>query len=229
MHLWYTVLKRVKCPKYSIREKSMQTTVRQATEQDIARVADAILTSSRAGRSRGIFDVIFEESDDGALHDRVAALCLSETRSYCHYTNFLIAERSGTTVGTLCGYEPRRATLEQFSKALSEVGIDEDYKERIAAYLLVAPAIDRQTWVLDFMTVDKGVDPLPVFEILLKKSLLTARLKGYRKAQTMVEIGSFDAQKLYEKLGFSVIDEKRSDLFEELFHRPGIKRLQMTL
>lgn len=207
----------------------MQTTVTPATEKDIAKVADAVLTSSRAGRGMGIFEVIFETGDEAVLRERIAALCATAARSYCHYTNFLIAVQNAKAVGTLCGYEPRLATLEQFSRALAEIGVDESYKERIATYLLVAPAVDRQTWMLDFMTVDGGIDPLPVFEALLKKSLLTARLKGYRKAQTTVEIGSFDTEMLYERLGFEVIDEKRSELYEAQFHRSGIKRLQMVL
>ena len=72
-------------------------------------------------------------------------------------------------------------------------------------------------------------EPLSVFAELIKKSLLTARLKGYRKAQTMVEIGSSDTQILYEKLGFEVIDEKRSELYSDQFGRAGIKRLQIRI
>jgi len=207
----------------------METTVTQATEANAAYIARAVLTSSRAGKAFGLFDVIFEEGDETVLLGRIEALCKTASRSYCHYSHFLIAMQGGKAVGTLCGYEPRLATQEQFSKALSEVGVDEAYKERIATYLLVAPEIDRQTWMLDFMTVEPTVEPLPVFAALLKKSLLTARLKGYRKAQTMVEIGSFEIEMLYEKLGFDVKDEKRSELYERQFHRTGIKRLQMAL
>ncbi len=207
----------------------MEITVRKATQADKALLARAMLDSSRAGKKRGIFDVIFESGDEDVLLERLGELTLTPTKSYCHYTNFLIASGRVNVSGTLCGYEPRIATHEIFSRALAEIGVGADYEERIATYLLVEPAVDRQTWMLDFMQVTPGCEPLPVFEALLKKSLLTARLKGYRKAQTMVEIGSIDTELLYEKLGFEVIDEKRSELYAEQFGRIGIKRLQMTL
>ncbi|MHC3993794.1 GNAT family N-acetyltransferase [Thiomicrolovo sp. ZZH C-3] len=207
----------------------MNLSVRKATENDAEIVADAMLSSSRAGKKIGIFDLIFETSDETLLKEHLRALTLAATKSYCHFSNFLLAVSDGAVAGTICGYEPRLATDDVFTKALSEIGIDEGYQERIATYLLVKPEIDRQTWVVDFMTVNEGFEPLPVFAELIKKSLLSARLKGYRKAQTMVEIGSSDAQILYEKLGFDVMDEKRSELYADQFGRAGIKRLQMAL
>jgi len=207
----------------------MNISVRKASESDAAMLAHAMLVSSRAGKKIGIFDLIFETTDDAKLLDRLAALTLTRTKSYCHYTNFLLASGGQKFSGTICGYEPRLATHEVFTAALAELGVDEGYQERIATFLLVEPDADRQTWVLDFMTVSDGCEPLPVFSELLKKSLLTARLKGYRKAQTMVEIGSYDTEMLYEKLGFEVMDEKSSELYAQQFGRAGIKRLQMVL
>jgi hypothetical protein len=207
----------------------MDIIVRKATEADAGVMAQAMLISSRAGKKIGIFDLIFETSDDTLLTERLASLVRTQTKSYCHFSNFLLASSGAEIVGTICGYEPRVATRDVFTKALGELGIDEGYQERIATYLLVEPGIDRQTWALDFMTVGEGCEPLPVVAELLKKSLLTARLKGYRKAQTMVEIGSSDTEILYEKLGFEVMDAKRSELYAQQFGRAGIERLQMVL
>lgn len=207
----------------------MHITIKKATAGDAGLLAQAILKSSRAEKKIGIFDLIFETNDDAVLTEKIAELVVTETKCYCHYSNFLLASGGQKMSGTICGYEPRVATRDVFTKALSEVGVDAGYIERIATYLLVEPEIDRRTWVLDFMTVTEGCEPLPVFAELLKKSLLTARLKGYRKAQTMIEIGSSDTEILYEKLGFEVIDEKRSELYDEQFGRPGIMRLQMAL
>jgi len=207
----------------------MNITVRKSAESDATILAQAMLVSSRAGKKIGIFDLIFETSDETELTERLEALVRTQTKSYCHFSNFLLAVRGEKIAGTLCGYESRVATHEVFTKALAELGIDEGYQERIATFLLVESGLDRQTWMLDFMTVSEGCEPLPVVSELLKKSLLTARLKGYRKAQTMVEIGSSDTEILYEKLGFEVKDEKRSELYAQQFGRAGIKRLQMVL
>jgi ribosomal protein S18 acetylase RimI-like enzyme len=207
----------------------MAIKIRNATADDAPLLAWAIMEGSRAGKSVGLFDVIFQPSDDAALQETLSKLVTAPTKSYCHYSNFIIAETGGEAVGVLCGYEPRIAPREIFSKALSEVGIDESYIERIAGYLLCVPEIDRQTWVLDFIVEKPGHESFEVLKDMVQKSLLTARLKGYRKVQTMVEIGSKQNQLIYEKLGFSFEGEKRSDYYKELFGRPGIMRYTLTL
>ncbi len=203
--------------------------IRNANADDAELLAWAMMESSRSGKPAGIFDLIFQTSDDAALLEALKKLATTDTKSYCHYSNFTVAEVGGEAVGVLCSYEPRIAPREIFSKALAEVGVDESYEERIAGYLLCAPAIDRQTWVLDFIVEKRGHESFEVFKELVQKSLLTARLKGYRKVQTMVEIGSRPSQMIYEKLGFSFEDEKRSEYYKELFGRAGIMRYSLQL
>ena len=79
------------------------------------------------------------------------------------------------------------------------------------------------------MAVKDEYHEFSVLKELVQKSLLTARLKGYRIVQTMIEIGSVEAILVYKKLGFSEIDERRSALYEAEFGRPGIVRLQIHL
>jgi ribosomal protein S18 acetylase RimI-like enzyme len=203
--------------------------IRKATSEDAELLAWAIMESSRSGKSAGVFDLIFQTSDDAALLDALQKLTATETKSYCHFSNFSVAEVGGEVAGVLCSYEPRIAPREIFSKALAEVGADEGYEERIAGYLLCEPDIDRQTWVLDFLVEKPGHESFEIFKELVQKSLLTARLKGYRKVQTMVEIGSLQSQMIYEKLGFKFEDEKRSEYYKELFGRAGIMRYSLAL
>lgn len=207
----------------------MDMKIRKATEADSELLAWAMMESSRAGKQVGLFDLIFTPSDDAQLLESLGRLSMTETKSYCHYSNFIVAEVGGVAAGVLCGYEPRIATHEIFSQALDELGYSEGYEERIAAYLLCKPEIGKQTWVLDFMEEKPEFQSLEIVKELINKSLLTARLKGYRQAQTMIEIGSIETQMAYEKLGFSVQDEKRADLYRETFGRAGIKRLAMSL
>lgn len=207
----------------------MKINIRKAGTEDIDLIAWAILESSRFGKKTGIFDLIFKTSDDAALLAYLKQLCVTQSKSHCHYTNFLIAEAGGEAVGAVCGYEPRIATDDLFSKALEELGIDEGYKERISAYLLCKHEIDNKTWVLDFMAEKPGFISHNIRRELAQKSLLAARLKGYRRVQTMVEIGSVETLMTYKKMGFSVKDEKRSIYYEEAFGRPGIVRLQLDL
>lgn len=207
----------------------MAITVRKASEADIDIIAQALLESSRGGKKIGLFDLVFNTSEDAALLDNLKRLALTSTKSYCHFSNFFVALSNGTTAGTICGYEPRIATHEIFSKALEEIGFDETYHERIAAYLLCEGEVDNKTFVLDFMLIKPEFKSLDVFKELIGKSMLTARLKGYRKVQTAIEIGSIESEMIYKKLGFEVIDEKRSEYYKEQFGRAGIMRLQMIL
>ena len=207
----------------------MSITVRKASEVDIDIIAQALLESSRGGKKIGLFDLVFNTSDNDLLLQHLKNLALTTTKSYCHFSNFFIAVSAGVTVGTICGYEPRIATHEIFSKALEEIGFDETYHERIAAYLLCEGDVDNKTFVLDFMLIKPEFKSLDVFKELIGKSMLTARLKGYRKVQTSVEIGSVESEMIYKKLGFEVVDEKRSEYYKEQFDRAGIMRLQMIL
>jgi len=207
----------------------MNITVRKASEADIDIIAQALLESSRGGKKIGLFDLVFNTSDNEALFTHLKHLALTSTKSYCHFSNFFVAVGNGTTLGTICGYEPRIATHEIFSKALEEIGFDETYHERIAAYLLCEGDVDNKTFVLDFMLVKPEFKSIDVYKELIGKSMLTARLKGYRKVQTAIEIGSAENELIYKKLGFDVIDEKRSEYYKEQFDRSGIMRLQMIL
>ena len=207
----------------------MSITVRKESEADIDIISQALLESSRGGKKIGLFDLVFNTSDNETLLTHLKHLALTSTKSYCHFSNFFIAVENGLVLGTICGYEPRIATHEIFSKALEEIGFDETYHERIAAYLLCEGEVDNKTFVLDFMLIKPEFKSLDVFKELIGKSMLTARLKVYRKVHTSVEIGLVGTEMIYKKLGFSVIDEKRSEYYKEQFDRAGIMRLQMIL
>jgi len=201
----------------------------KATQDDAPFLAQAVLKSSRSGDKKGIFDVIFQTRDEQELLKALAKLITTQTKHYAHFSNFLIAVEDGVQAGSLCGYEPRIATHEIFSKALAELGLDEGYQERLAAYYSVEPEFDKKTYLLDFMNVHHQFHEFTILKELVKKTLLTSRLKGYRMVQTMVDIGSVETALVYKKLGFSEIDERRSKVYEAEFGRAGIIRLQIHL
>lgn len=203
--------------------------VRKATPVDSKFLASCMLKSSRAGKSGGIFDLIFEPNDDLQLLDMLEKLITSEVKSYCHYSNFFIANIDGEDVGTLCNYEPRIATEQMLSKALEAFGASEKYDAYAALVSLCTFETDKRTWMLDFLVEKDGYNDLLVIRELLKKSLLTASLKGYRIVHTIIEIGSMDSMLMYKKLGFKVIDEKRCEAFQENFGRSGIALLEFHL
>ena len=79
--------------------------------------------------------------------------------------------------------------------------------------------------MFDYMEELEGFIDVGVLKALMQKSLLTARLKGYRIAQTIIEIGSLESELFYKKLGFHKVTQKECELYKEKFGRAGLMLL----
>ena len=200
----------------------MSIKIRQAQPSDSSFLAEMILQSSRAGKKGGFFDLLFSESDDEEILQKLAMLTTTEAKSHCNYKNFLIAEIDGTRVGTLCSYEPRISTKETFIKALEEIGCTKDVAATLDVFYNCSFEQNKSTLMFDFMEEVEGFIDVGILKALMQKSLLTARLKGYRVAQTIIEIGSLEAELFYKKLGFVKTAEIECEGYKEVFGRPGL-------
>lgn len=200
----------------------MNITIKQATQKDASFIAQMILQSTRAGKKDGLFDLLFEDDDDATILQKLEKLTQTEAKSHCHYKNFLIATVDGKDVGTLCSYEPRISNQETFLKALEEIGCCEKLNETLEVFYGCSFEIRNSVLMFDFMEEVEDFMDVGVLKALMQKSLLSARLRGYTKAQTIVEIGSLEAELLYEKLGFTQIEQKECEVYRELFGRNGI-------
>ncbi len=200
----------------------MSIKIRQAVVQDAPFLAKMILQSTRAGKRDGVFDLFFSTNDDKILLKNIEALAKTTIKNRCHFSNFLVAELSGELVGTLCSYEPRISNRESFLSSLREIGYDEDISQQLEVLDSCAFNLNNTTLMLDFMEEVDNFRDVGVLKALMQKSLLTARLKGYRIAQTIVEIGSLETILFYKKLGFKEIEERECDLYKEKFGRLGL-------
>ncbi|MCF6308893.1 MAG: acyl-CoA acyltransferase [Sulfurimonas sp.] len=200
----------------------MSIKIRKATSADAPFLAQMILQSSRAEKSFGMYDLIFSTTSDKDTLKNLEKLTTTTAKNSCHYSNFLVAEMDGKSVGTLCSYEPRISTRDAFCDALKEIGIDTVNSE----YLEISSSCDfklnTRTLVFDFMEELEGFLNLGILKELMQKSLLSARLKGYRIAQTIVEIGSLEALFYYKKLGFKEVEVRECELYKEKFGRAGL-------
>ena len=75
----------------------MKVTVRKASEADTVIICKALLESSRAGKQVGLFDFVFQTSNDTQLLDYLQRLTTVQTKCYCHYSNFF-----PSTIYTIC-------------------------------------------------------------------------------------------------------------------------------
>jgi N-acetylglutamate synthase-like GNAT family acetyltransferase len=201
-------------------ENIMSIKIRKAVQEDAPFLAQMILQSSRAGKRKGVFDFLFHSCDEDKVLHSLQLLTQTQAKSYCHFSNFLVAESDGKKVGTLCSYEPRISTKEIFIKALNEIGYD-DAEENLKPLYECDFELNKRTIMFDFMEELEGFIDVGVLKALMQKSLLTARLKGYRIAQSIVEMGSLDMIMYYKKLGFKEVEQKECEAYKERFGRAG--------
>jgi len=204
----------------------MSIKIKQAKAEDSAFLAQMILQSSRAGKKDGLFDLLFATNDNKIILQRLEELTQTTAKSRCHFSNFLIAELDGKSIGTLCSYEPRISNRESFIKALTEIGFT-DESEALEVMYICDFHLNNRTLVFDFVEELEGFRDVGVLKALMQKSLLTARLKGYRIAQTMIEIGSLESELFYKKMGFTKIEEKECALYKEKFGRIGMSLMSI--
>ena len=200
----------------------MSIKIRKALSEDAPFLAQMILQSSRAQKKIGMFDVVFGLKDDNDVLEKLEMLTKTSVKSYCHFSNFLIAEIDGENVGSLCSYEPRIATKEAFLEALKEIGNENENNDFLEILDSCDFELNKRTLIFDFMEELEGHMDVGILKALMQKSLLTARLKGYRIAQTMVEIGSLETLLYYKKLGFKEVKHQECELYKEKFGRAGL-------
>jgi hypothetical protein len=203
----------------------MSIKIRNANIKDAPFIAKMILQNSRAEKKYGMFDIVFEMHNNEEILKKLELLTTTQAKSYCHFSNFLIAELDGQNVGTLCSYEPRISTRDQFILALEEVGCSEKVAQRLEVFHNCEFNLNKRTLMFDFMEELEGFMDVGVLKELMQKSLLTARLKGYRIAQTIIEIGSLEAELFYKKFGFRIIEQKECQEYQEKFGRLGMMLL----
>lgn len=205
----------------------MSIKIRKATAGDSEFLAQMILQSSRAEKKVSMFDLVFGAKNDEELLDKIKQLTQTSMKHYCHYSNFLIAEIDSRKVGTLCSYEPRIATKESFIESLKDIASDENIKEYQTLLNQCDFNQNNRTLIFDFMEEVDGFIDVGILKSLMTKSLLTARLKGYTIAQSIVEIGSLETMLFYKKLGFFEKEQKECDMYREKFGRNGLVLLEL--
>ena len=205
----------------------MSIKIRKATTGDLKFLAQMMLQSSRAGKKIGLFDLVFNTTDNAKILENLEALSQTTVKNQCHYSNFLIAELDGKSVGTLCSYEPRISTKQTFVDGLKEIGCEEDVSDSLEVMYNCDFDLNNRTLMFDYMEELEGFIDVGVLKTLMQKSLLTARLKGYRIAQSIVEIGSLETLLFYKTLGFKEVKERECELYREKFGRNGLVLLSI--
>jgi ribosomal protein S18 acetylase RimI-like enzyme len=214
----------------------MKIHIRRASPKDAPFLAKAILIAGRAHVQKGIWEVILGGSEEECL-GFLQHLAITKIPHLFHYACYFIAEQENEPVGTLGGYNPQLSGYQALQQAIPEVirklnlppqGFQaaEEHASKILACL--PDAIDG-AWVIDSVATVPEYRGRGIAQHLLNAVLDEGKKQGYTVAQINMYIGNEPALKLYQKLGFEVIEEKRDIFFEQNIGSPGMLSLARPL
>jgi ribosomal protein S18 acetylase RimI-like enzyme len=160
-----------------------------------------------------------------------------EARSFCHYSNFLVAEGNDGPAAALSAYDPGESGLlapghiiaagyEEFGWSDSELG---DAYRRLEPYQTAMPQEKKGVWTVEWVWTVPPQRRRGLVTALLERVLDKGHQRGFRLAQVTTYIGNTAATLVYEKAGFRIAEEKRHPDFERLMEVPGLVRYERNL
>lgn len=210
--------------------------IRAADPDDSAFLAQAILQSSRSHLARGLWDLVFAGSEEDRL-DFLELMTLMEARSFCHYSNFLVAEGPNGLAATLSAYDPGDQGLVSPGHAIaaaseeygsSDAELAEAYR-RLEPYQAALPEQRKGVWTIEWVWTVPQMRRQGFVAVLIDRILEEGKRRGFQQAQVTTFVGNAAAARTYEKAGFHVAEEKRHPEFERLMGSPGLVRYECDL
>jgi len=211
----------------------MEIEIRDATEADVPFIAWVQQEAARSHLPRGFWDLAFPGPDTARLR-MVERICRSPSRSFCHWSGFLIAEVDGRAAAGLSAYtKPSVAGGQAFLDAMGEALDAEKWSAeqrqamaaRVAPFMTCIPETAEDAWVVEWVATRPEYRGKGLVRTLLHAILERGAARGHAQAQIGVLIGNTPAQRAYEGVGFRVADEKRHPDFERALGCPGLRRL----
>ncbi len=215
---------------------SQSVRIRAADPDDSTFLAQAILHASRSHLSRGLWDLVFAGTEEDRL-DFLELMTLMEARSFCHYSNFLVAEGQNGPAATLSAYDPGEpgllapghaiaAASEEFGSSDAELA---DAYRRLEPYQTALPEQRKGVWTIEWVWTVPPMRRRGLVAVLIDRILDEGRRRGFQQAQVTTLVGNAAAARVYEKAGFRVAEEKRHPDFERLMGSPGLVRYECDL
>ena len=214
---------------------SKKISIRTAKPEDASFLAQVILMAGRAHVKRGIWEVILGGREEECLAF-LQLIAVTKIPHLFHYSCYLVAEVDGSPAGGLGGYDPRYLGYQALRKAILEVvqksgqsRIGPEAEKRSARISGCIPDAIEGVWVIDSVATFPELRRQGIASMLLEEILEKGRKLRFRRAQINMYIGNTPAQRVYEKLGFRVVEEKRDPTFESEIGSPGMLSLICNL
>ena len=210
--------------------------IRPAAVEDSTFLAHAILNACRSHLMHGVWDLVVAGSEEDRL-DFLEFLTLIESRTFCHYSNFLVADGNDGPAAALSGYDPGEpgmltpghtiaAAFEEFG--LCDAELAEAYR-RLETYQVCMPEQKRGVWTIEWVWTVPSMRRRGIVSALIERILEEGRRRGFRRAQVTTFIGNTPAMRPYENAGFRIAEERRHPEFERLMGAPGLVRCERDL
>lgn len=210
--------------------------IRPAEIEDSTFLARAILNSSRSHLTRGIWDLVVSGSEEDRL-DFLELLTLMESRNFCHYSNFLVAEGNDGPAAALAGFDPGEpgmvapghaiaAAFEEFGARDTEMA---DAFGRLKTYQTGLPEQKNGLWTIEWVWTVASMQRQGIASTLIERIFDEGRRRGFRRAQVTTFSSNTAAILAYEKAGFWIAETKRHADFERLMGAPGLVRYERDL
>jgi ribosomal protein S18 acetylase RimI-like enzyme len=211
----------------------MDVHIRSARESDVPFIAWVQQEAARSHRPLGFWDLAFPGADEDRLRI-LGRICKSSSRSFCHWSGFLVAEADGQAAAALSAYTnpsvlAGSALMEAMGEALDAErwtpAEREAMGERISPFMTCIPETPEDAWVIEWVATSPQFRGKGLVRNLLEEVLRRGKERGHALAQIGVLIGNTPAQRAYEGAGFRVADEKTHPDFERAIGSPGLRRL----
>jgi ribosomal protein S18 acetylase RimI-like enzyme len=210
----------------------LSSTIRPATVEDAHEVAQLMYIAGKSHVGTSIYDLMWTEGMEVRLR-KLQELFTADTRSWYHYSYYLVSEVDGSVAGSLCGFNELEAGGPKLGQAFIEIGTDraegKAMYERMRPFHRVNPRHYEDSWVIEHVGVFPQYRGRGVISSLLQEILERGRGHGYKRAEINMLIGNEPAQGAYEKAGFAIVEENTDPEFEAIFGSPGMVRMLIEL
>jgi ribosomal protein S18 acetylase RimI-like enzyme len=206
----------------------------QAQPKHAPFIAWVLLTAFRSHLELGFWDFLRPGKDEEILR-YLEALTTTRAVHWVNLSLFIIAEVDGEPAAALSGYfaeEHGGTTLRDGMAEVSETTgqeVDSEGLKRALTIRDVVPGHVPGAWIIESVATRPEFRRTGLVDALMREIMERGRRRGAVVSDICVFIGNDPAQKAYEKVGYTVVEEKCHPAFEAVYKTPGIRLLRCAL
>lgn len=211
--------------------------VRPARPEDAPLLAETALLASRSHVTRGAWDLCFPGGDEECL-GHLTAFARADPPSFFHWSVCLVGEIDGEAGGALCAvvpsaigsYDPTPTIVGALLARGWTVEHLAAMDDRLAPFLTCVFDAPPSAMMIENVAILPAHRRRGVMHAMLDHALAAGRAAGCELAQLTILIGNTAAQRVYERVGFKVVAERRTPAFSAVIPGcPGLALMHCAL